>query len=232
MPIKDSSDDYILNYQLMKLLNRHLSASHCYQSLSLVYSLTKHGASLSTFYENVQNYDATVLIIEDSSHYVFGVYVCEPWNPTVDHSFYYGSALSGVFTLKPNFHYYPSIAALNYKILSSNYQIINQNNTSPNLIQTLNHSNTYFQLSLPESIAIGAGQLINPNSAQTTMVDPSLSQLSNPTNTIFPNSGVAIYLDKYLKNGQSYPSATFGSPTLASETEFTCFNVECWAFNE
>lgn len=50
-------------------------------------STKKHGISINTFYARVKPAQATILLVEDWNHWVFGAFISEPWK-TSSKSFY------------------------------------------------------------------------------------------------------------------------------------------------
>lgn len=73
------------------LLYRYPSYPRCPSIMLLVSvcarSTKKHGISINTFYQKVKPATATLLLIEDWNHWVFGAYISEPWRTSVK-SFY------------------------------------------------------------------------------------------------------------------------------------------------
>lgn len=60
--------------------------------------------------------------------------------------------------------------------------------------------NSYYQLAKSDQLAIGGG------------------------------NHFSIWLDQYVRAGQSLPCDTFSSPVLSKQSHFTCINMEVWAF--
>jgi len=60
----------------------------------LQYSLGKHGSSMYAFYERLKGCQFTMLLIKDTTHAVFGAYLCEEWHSSDKH---YGKFETFVF---------------------------------------------------------------------------------------------------------------------------------------
>lgn len=88
---------------------------------NLLYSTLKHGISINTFYSRVVGKGPTVLLIEDSKHYVFGAFISDSWRN--DTSSYYGTGESFLFSLKPIFKVYKWTSLNNYFVLSTGHSI-------------------------------------------------------------------------------------------------------------
>jgi hypothetical protein len=72
---------------------------HSMDKWELVYSTTRHGISINTFYTKVYNRAPSVVVVEDVNHHIFGGYASEPWVKTKQ--VHYGSGESFLFKIKP-----------------------------------------------------------------------------------------------------------------------------------
>lgn len=61
----------------------------------LLYSISRDGVSMQTFYALTKNRDNTVLLIKDQDDRVFGAFCCEAWHSA---NYFYGRGESFVFT--------------------------------------------------------------------------------------------------------------------------------------
>lgn len=60
----------------------------------LLFTISKDGVSMQTFYRNTRHRDNTVILIKDHNDKVFGAYCCEEWKM---HKYFYGIGESFVF---------------------------------------------------------------------------------------------------------------------------------------
>jgi len=61
----------------------------------LLYRMSKNGTSMITFMKNIDRYDVTVIVIEDSKGFKFGSFTVEEWTPNKN---FYGGPDSFVYT--------------------------------------------------------------------------------------------------------------------------------------
>lgn len=61
----------------------------------LLYRMSKNGTSMITFMKNIDRYDVTVIVIEDSKGFKFGSFTVEEWTPSKN---FYGGPDSFVYT--------------------------------------------------------------------------------------------------------------------------------------
>jgi len=71
--------------------------------------------ALSTFYNRTRGAGPTVLIVEDSMHYIFGAFCSESWQISDK---YYGTGSSFLFQLYPKKAFYPWTGTDNFVQLS------------------------------------------------------------------------------------------------------------------
>lgn len=81
-----------------------LPERYSYRSWMLIYSTYHHGMSLRTFYTAASQYEASLLLIEDSKGNVFGGFAGSPWE--IQDS-YFGCGESFLFKLNPTTDLYP-----------------------------------------------------------------------------------------------------------------------------
>ena len=87
----------ILSEAMFVSLRNELSPVFQLRNWKLVYSPSEHGCVLRTLYRNACDFGATVLVIRDHTHTVFGGFLSEPWRVTKR---YYGTGESFLFTFK------------------------------------------------------------------------------------------------------------------------------------
>lgn len=92
-------DSDILSAKDISYLQYKMPDRHSMDKWEMVYSTTKHGISINTFYTKVNLRAPSVIIVEDTNHHVFGGYASEPWVKTKQ--VHYGSGESFLFKLKP-----------------------------------------------------------------------------------------------------------------------------------
>jgi len=77
----------------------------------MLYSTNRHGVSLQTFLFKTNKCGPTILIVEDSKHYIFGAFTTESWH--VEEGFF-GTGNSFLFTLCPKKQIYKWTGTNNY----------------------------------------------------------------------------------------------------------------------
>eukprot|EP00026_Physarum_polycephalum_P007142 Phypoly_transcript_07197.p1 GENE.Phypoly_transcript_07197~~Phypoly_transcript_07197.p1 ORF type:complete len:529 (-),score=84.15 Phypoly_transcript_07197:86-1588(-) len=82
-------------YLQYKMPERHAMG----EKWELVYSTTRHGISINTFYTKVHDRAPSIIVVEDTNHHIFGGYASEPWVKTKQ--VHYGSGESFLFKIKP-----------------------------------------------------------------------------------------------------------------------------------
>jgi len=117
VPPKLTEKSKIISESDQLLLVPFLPRRYASSDWSLLYSTDKHGISINTFYSKVKEKGPTILLIEDSNHYVFGAFVSESWKS--DYQGYYGTGETFLFTLRPKLSVYKWTQQDNYFILSS-----------------------------------------------------------------------------------------------------------------
>jgi len=95
-------DSDILSLKDVLYLQYKMPERHSYERWEMVYSTTRHGVSINTFYTKVAHRAPSVIVVEDTRHHVFGCYATEPWERNVTNAReYYGSGESFLFKIKP-----------------------------------------------------------------------------------------------------------------------------------
>lgn len=95
-PLQGSSD--ILSEKGLRRLLRTVPSRFCLEGqFELVYSITRDGVSLERFYEKANGCAASMLVLRDANHRVFGGFTDEQWKMQ---DLYYGSPESFVFTVE------------------------------------------------------------------------------------------------------------------------------------
>lgn len=85
----------ILSERQLKELHMNLPYYQQYKNLKLLYSPSKHGISMKTFYLNTEDYKTTIIVIKDDDQHIFGGYLSEPIRSSQK---FYGTGESFVFT--------------------------------------------------------------------------------------------------------------------------------------
>ena len=93
MPLmKDKSE--ILTDANRRLITYFLPGLVRMREWKLLYTISKDGVSMQTFFRNTRSRDNTVLMLKDSRGAVFGAFCCEQWRIQ---PYYYGIGESFVF---------------------------------------------------------------------------------------------------------------------------------------
>jgi len=92
-------DSDIMTVKDVLYLQYKMPDRHSMERWEMVYSTTKNGISINTFYTKVVERAPTLIVVEDSNHHVFGCYASEPWVKTNQE--YYGNGESFLFKIKP-----------------------------------------------------------------------------------------------------------------------------------
>lgn len=87
----------ILTEPMFAALRKELPKVFQLRNWKLVYSPSEHGTALRTMYRNACDFGATLLIIQDDAHTVFGGFISEPWRVTKR---FYGTGENFLFTFK------------------------------------------------------------------------------------------------------------------------------------
>jgi hypothetical protein len=85
----------ILSERQLKELHAHLPYYHQYKNLKIVYSGSRDGVYLKTFYAKAENVKNSILIIKDDNQCVFGAYISEELHPQDK---FYGTGETFLFT--------------------------------------------------------------------------------------------------------------------------------------
>lgn len=105
----------LLNEQLARLAS-FLPSRFRDNPVSLSYSTRNHGISIQTFYVNLANKCPTLIIIKDSSSFVFGAFASAIWKQD---KAYYGTGETFVFSIAPSFAVYKWARSNSYFQFSS-----------------------------------------------------------------------------------------------------------------
>lgn len=85
----------ILNPGMIQVLTHYLPMHLKFLEWTLAFSINRDGYSPVTFFENLKDFEQTLIVIKDSNGYVFGGYCTETWKPSKK---FYGNGDSFVFT--------------------------------------------------------------------------------------------------------------------------------------
>ncbi len=92
---KDKSD--IIDEGSRKMITYFLPALIRMREWKLLFSISKDGVSMQTFYNNLRSRDNTVILIKDEKDKVFGAFCCQEWRKSLS---FYGLGESFVFTFE------------------------------------------------------------------------------------------------------------------------------------
>ena len=89
-------DSRLLNDYQISNIAEHMGM---YRNMTwrLLYRLSEHGVSMNTFQDRLQDYETTLVIIQDSKRYLFGGFCTEEW---IFSNSFYGTGENFVFTFK------------------------------------------------------------------------------------------------------------------------------------
>ncbi|ETO21964.1 WD-40 repeat-containing protein [Reticulomyxa filosa] len=121
---------HILNAEMINNLCRWFPLGLQSSDWKLLFTTEIHGTSFLTLYERIKNQGSTLFIIQDTNHFVFGVFISEPW-PSKGTDTFFGGSDTFVFRVSPN-------------PICCNWQ----------------KSNRYFVLAQPDSITFGGGYVL------------------------------------------------------------------------
>eukprot|EP00210_Caulerpa_lentillifera_P000566 g547.t1 len=94
----------LLDEEQVRCVTSGVPPRHRHAMWNLLYSTERHGMSLQTLLRKAQGSSPTVLVIKDSSHFVFGCYCSEAWKISQR---FYGTGETFVFQMEPYRVYYP-----------------------------------------------------------------------------------------------------------------------------
>lgn len=77
--IDNNFSSRILNSKKLTLLNAYLPVLHQCESWTLLYSLYEHGADFGTFYNRVEGYQKTIIVVQADTNEIFGGYATGEW---------------------------------------------------------------------------------------------------------------------------------------------------------
>jgi hypothetical protein len=151
----------ILSERQLKELHAHLPYYNQYKNFRMIYSTTKDGCNMKTFYQNSENIKNSILVIKDDNQNVFGVYVSEEFrnNP---HGFY-GTGETFLFTYykTERIHIFPTTGINDYYVYSDDK------------ILCFGCSDNYFSLSVEKDFLSGYSR------STQTFKNPNLSTKDN-----------------------------------------------------
>lgn len=109
----------ILSEKQLREIHQNIPYYQRYKNLKLVYSITKDGTSMKTFYENTQDVPVSIVVIKDDSQHIFGGYLSEPIKNSPK---FYGTGESFVFTFhnSERIHCFEGTSENEYYIMSDN----------------------------------------------------------------------------------------------------------------
>ncbi|KYQ94067.1 TLDc domain-containing protein [Tieghemostelium lacteum] len=97
--ISDQSTNSMISSEDQLWLQSNFPMRHKTDEFELVYSTSKHGISIRTFYSKLQSRSPCVMIIKDDRHNLFGAFTSDPWS--TDSNVHYGSGETFLFKLSP-----------------------------------------------------------------------------------------------------------------------------------
>jgi hypothetical protein len=140
---KVNTPSEILSERQLRELHAHLPYYHQYKNLKLVFSTSKDGCSLKTFYAKGDEVSNSILLVKDDNQNIFGVYASEEFKCN-SHGFY-GTGETFLFTFykTERIHCFPSSGVNDYYIYSDDKIIC------------FGCSDNYFSLSLEKDFLSG-----------------------------------------------------------------------------
>ena len=90
-----SSPSEILNEPQLRELHSALPYYHQYVNLKLIYSISRDGCALKTFYQKSEGINNSILVVKDDTGNVFGAYSSEQFEPSGK---FYGTGECFLFT--------------------------------------------------------------------------------------------------------------------------------------
>lgn len=117
-----SSSSEILNEAQLKELHSVLPYYHQYTNLRLMYSLSKDGCALKTFYLKANGISNSILVVRDDSGNIFGAYASEQYE---SQSKFYGTGECFLFTFYSSnrIHCFHTTALNDHYIYSDDSQV-------------------------------------------------------------------------------------------------------------
>ena len=121
LPRLDSPSEILNNIQL-KEIHSHLPYFHQYSSLYKIFSLSRDGSALKSFYKKCEGIKNTILVIRDEEGNVFGAYASDTFYPS---STFCGSPDCFLFTFykEDKIHVYKATEINDHYIYCDNEQI-------------------------------------------------------------------------------------------------------------
>lgn len=92
-----SAPSRLLNEEQVRCLTSNIPLRHRHSMWNLLYSTERHGISMQTMLRKAHSYSPTILVIKDSSDFIFGCYCSEAWKTTRR---FYGTGETFVFQLE------------------------------------------------------------------------------------------------------------------------------------
>lgn len=87
----------IMHAGMIQVLTHYLPMHLKYLEWTLGFSINRDGYSPVTFFENLKEFDQTLVVVKDTNGYVFGGYCTEPWKRS---NAFYGGGDSFMFTFQ------------------------------------------------------------------------------------------------------------------------------------
>lgn len=106
--------------KLLKKLYKFIPPIYRIQNCKLLFSTSLHGVSLNSFYSRSEDVHPTLLVVKDTSDYIFGAFVTGEWH---NDSGFYGTGESFLWTLSPEVHVYKWTSSNDYFQFSDLSQI-------------------------------------------------------------------------------------------------------------
>ena len=117
-----SEQSEIFTAEKLKELHQCLPYYHQYCNLKLLYSISKDGCALKTFYQKMEGINDSILIVKDDSDNVFGAYGSEGYSPLGK---FYGTGETFLFTFYTGnrIHVFNSTGVNEHYIYSDDNQV-------------------------------------------------------------------------------------------------------------
>jgi hypothetical protein len=133
----------ILSERQLKELHTHLPYYHKYKNLRLIYTMSKDGCSMKTFYYKSEGIKNSILLVKDDNQNVFGAFISEEFRSNPQGFYGTGETFLFSFFKSERIHCFPSTGLNDYYIYSDDKRVC------------FGCSDNYFSLSLENEFMTG-----------------------------------------------------------------------------
>jgi len=249
---KSLANSTILNWQLLEILWEWLPDRLMVSEPVVLFNMTEHGNSLSTFYTRADQWEPTLLIVKTLKNEIFGAFCSTAWNQRLGSrnaagnissggsgkNKYFGTGETFLFKLQPNVAFYPWIGSQDSVKLSNGFANQQKRKSSSNqnltaLTDAVSLDPTANQENINGSSNGNLNSLVNNNNLAQKAI-PAHSQLfmcgERKYICVGSGGGNALWLDENLTRGRSERCSTFDNDPLVEKSDFICGNVELIGF--